>query len=270
MAGGPLTATDRAALLDREARAMDELREALMADDEAAADRAKLAAAAARAEYVQRLPVVSMGVCPFTNVQLRRSFDPFGLDGAWWATDAIRPAPPPPPTFCVLRGAVHFQGLPPKGHAFMERHTGPEVPYVIPRLLEQPSMTAVIGELHVAPGYRVFTIAYFADPRPHARELTSDWLESTHSVPASTDEEAWSIIPWDPWDFELAPWIERGKVRWCVPGSGNASLAAAGGPGDCPYLDVAGRRENLVVQDANVWNQGLPTGREIAPDELLD
>ncbi|MEZ6233123.1 MAG: hypothetical protein R3B68_02930 [Phycisphaerales bacterium] len=265
----PLTAADRRELLEREARAMDEFRAALKADDEAAGQRAKQTARAALDEYYLRLPVVSMGVCPFTSKPLHRSFDPFGLDGPWWQTDALRPAPPPPYTFCVLRGAVHFQGRPPKGHRFMERHTGPEVPYVIPRLLDLPSMTAVIGELPLAPGYRVFTIAYFADPRPPARDLTSDWLESTYSIRPLL-EEAESIIPCDPWDFELAPWIRRGKVRWCAAGSGNESLAPAGKPGECPYLDLPGRRENLVVQGDNFWNRGLPSGQEVTPDQLLD
>ena len=268
----PLTKSERDALLATNARAMDRYRAAVEADNDSAADRALAEADAAKGEYFDRLPVVTFSTCPFTGKALMRSFDPFGFDGPWWHAGARRPAPPAPYTFCVLRGAVHLQGKAAKG-GVMEALIGPEVPYLIPRLLELPAMTAVIGELPMAAGYKVYTIAYFADPKPHARELTCDWLENSYSWRTLFGETG-SLIPVDKWDFDLKPWISRGKVRWCVPGSGNEKVAPAvrsiTGASDCPYLDLKGRREYLVVREDLVWDRGLPNGDPITPSDLLD
>lgn len=263
-----LSKAERDELLARHAKAMARYRVALMADDERAGLRARAEADAAVAEYFDRLPVLPMAVCPYTQQPLYRSFDHFGLDGPWWQPGASRPAPPAPYTFCVLRGAVHFQGKKVVGPS-LEIAVGPEVPYVIPRLLELDTVTAVIGELPMAPGYRAFTIAYFADQPPPAAELTCDWPDTSYSWQTLFGDGG-SVIPVDPWDFELAPWIERGKLRWCTPGSGNEALAPRGKPADCPYLDLKGRREYLAVRGDQVWNRGLPNGDPITPADLLD
>src|SRR4051812_12543064 len=64
------------------------------------------------AEYGDRLPRVVMGACPFTGMPLKRSFDPFGLDGPWWWKD--RPfkieEPAAPPAFQLLVGALDLRG----------------------------------------------------------------------------------------------------------------------------------------------------------------
>ena len=265
----PLTKAERDELLARAAKAMARYRTAMNASDTAGAAKVDREADAAIAEYFQRLPIVAMAACPFSGKPLMRSFDPFGLDGPWWADGAKRPALPQPPTFCVLRGGVHFQAKKVIGPPAVEVCTGPEVPYVIPRLLELGNMTAVIGELSMTPGYRVFTIAYFAEPRRSAKELTSDWPDTSYSYTTLFGESA-SVIPVDPWDFDLAPWIKKGRVRWCIPGSGNEKVAPAGKPADCPYLDLEGRRENLAVRGDRAWNRGLPDGEPITPADLLD
>lgn len=268
----PLTKAERDDLMARYAKATAAYRAAVMGDDRNAAARATRDSKAALNEYFERLPVVAMSACPFTGKPLLRSFDPFGVDGPWWQPGAARPAPPPPYTFCVLRGAVHFQGKKVVGPA-LEAATGPEVPYVIPRLLAIESMTAVIGELSMAPGFKVYTIAYFADPRPHAKHLTADWPDTSYGYTTLFGESA-SVIPVDKWDFDLKPWISKGKVRWCVPGSGNEKVAPAvrslTGAADCPYLDLKGRREYLAVRADKVWNRGLPNGDPITAGDLAD
>jgi hypothetical protein len=172
----------------------------------------------------------------------------------------------------VLRGAVHLQGKKVVGPA-LEAAIGPEVPYVIPRLLELGNMTAVIGEVGMATGYKAYTIAYFADPRPHDKHLTADWPDTSYTWRTMFGETA-SVIPVDKWDFDLKPWITKGKVRWCVPGSGNEKVAPAAksitGAEDCPYLDLKGRREYLMVRGDRVWNRGLPNGDPITADDLAD
>lgn len=265
--------SERDDLLARRAKALVRYRAAVMADDRVGATRAGKDGEAALAEYFDRLPVVTMSTCPFTGKPLLRSFDPFGLDGPWWQPGVSRPAPPAPYTFCVLRGAVHLQGKKIVGPP-LEAAIGPEVPYVIPRLLELGNMTAVIGELAMTPGHKVFTIAYFADPKPHAKHLTADWPDTSYTWRTLFGESG-SVIPVDKWDFDLKPWITKGKVRWCAPGSANEKLAppppkSITGASECPYLDLKGRREYLMVRGDQVWNRGLPNGDPITAADLSD
>ncbi len=269
----PLTKTERDEIRARRATAMERYRACLMAEDSAGASQASDDADAALAAYFDRLPVVTMSTCPFTGKPLMRSFDPFGLDGPWWQPGARRFAPPAPFTFCVLRGAVHLQGKRVIGPT-LEAAIGPEVPYVIPRLLVLGNMTVVIGELPMVPGYKVYTIGYFADPRPPAKSLTADWPDTSYTYKTLFGEGG-SIIPVDPWDFDLKPWITKGKVRWCVPGSGNQELAPPApqsitGASECPYLDLKGRREYMVVRGEKTWDRGLPNGDPITAADLFD
>ncbi|MEZ6235173.1 MAG: hypothetical protein R3B68_13375 [Phycisphaerales bacterium] len=273
MLNEPLTKSERDQILARWTTAMNRYRDCVEREDVTGANRASDEADTALAQYFDRLPVVAMSTCPFTGKPLMRSFDPFGLDGPWWQPGAQRFAPTPSFTFCVLRGAVHLQGKRVIGPA-LEAAIGPEVPYVIPRLLALSNMTAVIGELSMSPGYKVYTIAYFADPKPPAKDLTADWPDTSYTYKTLFGEGG-TVIPVDVWDFDLKPWIAKGKLRWCVPGSGNETVAPPAprsitGAQDCPYLDLKGRREYLAVRGDQVWNRGLPNGDPITAADLLD
>ncbi|MBS8122273.1 hypothetical protein [Candidatus Vampirococcus lugosii] len=78
-----------------------------------------------------------------------------------------------PSKFRLLRGALNFNNLKPKGG----RHKallGPEVPYVIPRILKLPTMIMVISQITLD-GY---LLSYFSDEKPKPGQLTSPWLEN--------------------------------------------------------------------------------------------
>ncbi len=212
--------------------------------------------------YFERLPRIVMAASPFSGRPLVRTFDPFGFDGLWWHRQASTEEPPPGPHFCVLRGAVHLHDQPFDASG-NEVNPGPEVPYVIPRLLEMDGMVMVIGEVEMEPGYTAYPCAYFAERRPTADELTADWGRSTYTYTLANGETGWTV-PTDPWDFELRPWIEQGKVRWCVPGSGNEQLAT-GSVDECPYLDLAGVREERLIRGHDLQNVGVPDGQPIFP-----
>lgn len=205
--------------------------------------------------YFEELPMLSMSCCPFCGLPLLRSFDPFGLDGPWWRRSMRRLHPEPCPHFCVLRGAMNWRGLRPRGGTF-PAHVGPEVPYVIPRLLEMKTMLAVIGTLQMETGYTVYTIAYFAERRPPDETLVANWPDQVHHFKDAEGRPGWREER-DTWDFELGPWLERGKLRWCEPGSGNTALSLAA-PSACPYVGLQGRRERIVVQEDDSWSDGLP------------
>ena len=132
-----------------------------------------------------------------------------------------------------------------------------------PRLLEMPGMVAVISELPMANGYTADPIAYFAEKRPPPDQLTADWPRRVHVYTTQLGEEGWSPVN-DAWDFDLGPWLTKGKVRWCPPESARDVLSSDP-PDGCPYVDLPGRRERIIVQGQDSWGAGLPTGEDGPP-----
>ncbi len=72
------------------------------------------------------------------------------------------------------------------------------------------------------------------------------------------------LVPNDIWDFELGPWLEAGKIRWCDPDSDNTVLSEEP-PNKCPYLDLPGERKNIIVLEDRQWWKGLPDGEYLSP-----
>ena len=248
----PFTATERTATLVEYAAASREYRAAMDGGDFDKAEPLRLRARQCEMNYFDHVPHLAVSCCPFDNKPLYRSFDPYGLDGLWWRSDATPEEVPSCPHFCCLRGAVNFNGRPPRGGDF-QAHTGPEAPYVIPRLLEMPGVTVVLSELEMANGHTAYFIAYFAPRRPPVQQLAANWPRTLFVYTTAVNERRWRIAD-DAWDFDLAPWLARGKIRWCPPGD-NATLSAEGS--ECPYLKVKGERQRRVVQHDRVWSAGL-------------
>ncbi len=258
----PLTQQERNDLLTRYHHAYKAYDLAMGEEQYVLADALMDEAAREKTEYFARLPRPVLGCCPFDGRPLERSFDPYGLDGLWWYPDATPKDPPSCPHFCMLVGAVNYHGEPPRAGA-VEIQPGPEVPYVIPRILELPGMIAVIGELEMAPGFTAYPIAYFAERRPPPEELNAGWARKTYTYQTQRGVTGWTV-PNDVWDFNLLPWLRNGKLRWCEPGSGNRKLSAAP-PDQCPYLGLLGERQRVVVRGKNSWVAGLPDGEPIQP-----
>src|SRR5690606_39254819 len=128
-----------------------------------------------------------------------------------------------------------------------------------------PTMVAVIGQLPMTPGYTAYTIAYFAQRRPPVQDLAANWPAKVHSYTTALGEKGWAFDT-DPWDFDLLPYIQRGQLRWCAPGSNNERLAD-GPPDSCPYLNLPGQRAMLVVNRKGAVSRGLPDGEPISPFE---
>lgn len=195
-------------------------------------------------EYFRRLPRPVMAPCPICREPLCRSFDPYGLDGLWWKSDAQPEEPPACPHFCVLLGAVDL-GRHQPAPAFTV-HPGPGVPFVVPGLLEHPGMVAVVSEIPLVDGARAFPVAYFAPSRPPAAGLTAEWRRTNYVYTDESGEPSWRQAdePGEPgglatWDCKLAPWLKSGRLRWCDPGSDRSKLSEVD-PARCPFLDLPG------------------------------
>ena len=208
--------------------------------------------AALDAAYFRDLPRIPVACCPHCDQPLYRAFDPFGLDGLWWRSDAQPDEPLPCPHFCVLLGAVDLRTSRPRP-AF-DVQPGPDAPFVLPRLLQQEGMVAVVSEIPMADGAVAYPIAYFASRRPPVQTLAAPWARTNFVYSTQLGVHAWrhadepapgEATP-DAWDFELPPWIARGKLRWCARGSDQRALAPAL-PDACPFADLPGSRQRQVV-----------------------
>ena len=216
--------------------------------------------------YFDVLPRVPLSRCPHTNELLVRAFDPVGVDGLWWQEGQLIEfdEPAPPPTFQVLLGALNMNGKPPQGGP-SEALVGPEVPYVIPRILEMPEMMAVVSEVRMANDYIAYPIAYFSTESPPPGSLTQSWRESQYSFQTPAGTPAWTVKT-DPWDFDLERWVEVRKLQWVDPGDEDMQVRS-GSWAEYPFRAVTGRREQQIIEGSDVWTEPPPSGEELEPFE---
>jgi hypothetical protein len=230
----------------------------------AEADELKLETRRFKAAYFAGLPRLPLSRCPHTTAPLVKAFDPWGVDGYWWQEEESAPfqEPPPPPTFAVLTGALGLNGKPPKGGPRKPAHVGLDVPFVIPRILSMPTMVAVVRGITMENGYRAFPIGYFATTKPGPGTLTQSWTRTSYNWVDETGDPSFSF-PADPWDFELRPWIEQGKLKWIAPD--DASLTLHSETDKCPYLDLQGSRQRQIITGDQLRTQPPPNGEETNP-----
>jgi len=207
----------------------------------------------AEKEYFDRLPKLTFSRCPFDQKPLVRTFDRFGFDGLWWRSDATPQELPTCPHFCFSKGAVNFNGRRVRAGDF-EAHLGPQAPYVIPQVLSKAGVLAVISQLEMAPGYSACVIAYFAQRRPAAAELASNWPKTFYTYTTGMGAHRWQFEN-QPWDFELGPWLEQKKIAWCPPGDMSSVVEAPASA--CPYTNIKGPHQRTVVQRDQVWTMGM-------------
>jgi len=207
-----------------------------------------------REKYLAQLEPVGVSRCPYTGEELRYPIDTVGLDGPFWdVRNPVRlPPPETPETFFGLAGAVQLtEDIP--YFPFLAR-PGPEVPFVLPDVLERPDVTAVVSALLIG-SHAGFAIAYFAEPgTDHERLPTVDEWGSDRAWRRTRDQGwVWDSANVDEasYDYELAPWIEQGKLRWIEPY--DRSLELREGVDGCPYVGQPGHREVTRIEDLEVW-----------------
>ncbi len=243
----PYTSAERRKLLDEYFAALERTRELEGATDADVETLSRL-----WDEYVAGTPIVDLARCPFTLEVVHHSFDPFGLDGLWWNFDATaRPTEALPSTYFALTGAVHL-AEPVEVAPFLCK-PGPEVPFVIPRILERQEIKAVVS-CHKVGDHTSYPIFYFARPIPFNLERVNTWGTADYRFVNQVGDHGWNTSSWDrsDFDFDLRPWIEMGKLLWIAEGDGKVELhtdAAA-----CPYLGLPGRRVPLNVEGGEVWS----------------
>ena len=220
-------------------------------------------------EYADRLPRRIFSRCPITAQLFKSPIDPYGFDGPFWAAKKpfkIEQATPPS-TYQVHLGAMQLRGRksPEKGNFHII--PGPDVPFVIPALMQMTGMQAVISSFDLEVSVTCYIIAYFSETRFHLGELHSPWLKSEHWFTNDQGRQSWTICN-DPWDFELAPYLRARTLHWIDPGAPTWTVRTVqSDPKECPYLDMPGiKRPQVIVRDhRGVQHLDLPDGSSTNP-----
>lgn len=216
--------------------------------------------------YFDRLPRVRMATCPVCGAPFEHSFDPYGLDGPWWHTDRLCEVQEPAhcPHFRVLLGAYKLR-RPAPAEADGDVRPGPEVPYVVPRLLELPGMIAVIGEIEMATGDTAYPIAYFSGQKIPAGALHASWGRVEYWFEDEDGNSCWTISN-SPWEFDLRRYLNDKRLRWVDPKDPERRVRTID-DGPCPYADLDGVCIPQLFANGERDFLELPTGEIICPFE---
>lgn len=207
--------------------------------------------ASVRDAYVATVPLVELSRCPLTGQALVYPVETRGLEGLWWRYEApVRPVHHPLTSLFALTGAVRLNG-PPARAPFLCK-PGPEAPFVLPRLLRYPEITAVVSSLGIGT-HTGYAVTYFAVAAPGQVPRPNHWGMNRSVFTASNGSAAWDAQPEDPreFDFVLGPWIESGKLLWIAPD--DAALTLQRSVGDCPYLGLPGTHDIVRIQEGQRW-----------------
>ena len=213
--------------------------------------------------YWDSLPLVPISRCPMDYALVRKRMDIFGLDGLWWDVSAHDELPSGDDRhFLTYTGALRASGVDLAGAALSKRARilpGPEVPYVIPRLLAMDGVKCVISSVTLFSGRgAAYLMTYFAEPGFPASEAHQMWLRETFDFLDPTGHRRWRIAS-DRWDFDLVPWLRdrRDKLYWIAP-SDPAMTVVTGPPEQCPFMNAPGTRDPREIKNGMITELSLP------------
>ena len=202
--------------------------------------------------YQEGIAASPLSRCPLTGAVASYGLDLFDLDGLCWNWGApLRGEHRVPPSHFCYTGSLRITG--PLARAPFVCRPGPEVPYVLPRILGHAGMVAVVSAVAVGP-HRGHLVAYFAEPVPLDLPRANEWGACSYFA-RTTDGFAEHTVAEDvdEYDWDLGAWIERGRLRWVAPGDDSLELRST--LDGCPYLDLEGRRDIPVILDGQVaWS----------------
>jgi hypothetical protein len=201
-------------------------------------------------QYRELLPEVIVARCPHTDTLVRWPIETMGLNAWYWSylTTISRTPDELPPTWLAMAGAMRL--VEPFEHPPFAVVPGPDVPFVVPRILKKRGIRAVLAEVPVG-AHTGWAISYFGPELKHTK-LVNLWGTNTYPV---YEDGVWQGWDWDPptvskFDFDLASWLRSGKLLWIEPGDESGTLRE--GPADCPFVDLPGERKITVVRNGKI------------------
>ena len=219
-----------------------------------------------RDNYKNKMPIIEISCCPLCNEKLFYDIDVLGLDAPWWSK-SFPPGDNPKHKTCkhfrLLTGAIDLHGRDPIEsdlHPQREIYPGPGAPFVIPTILENPGMIAVISSFKSPQGDTYYAIAYFSPDWVHASQLYQPWArQATKVYDRDGNYEGWTILN-HPWDFDLQPYIEKKQLVWIPPDEEKIVNS-----GTCPYVNLKGIQKPQIIKNGKVTTTKLPDGSAINP-----
>jgi hypothetical protein len=205
-------------------------------------------------QYRRNLPVPAISRCPYTSQVLYHSLDPYGIDGLWWNYQApVRPIDFLMPGFLSLTGALLLQESP-ENVPFL-CVPGPGAPYVVPEILSDDQVKAVLSSTNIGK-HTGYIMAYFTDDPSAVIPRMNCWGANRWELLNRRGTFMWGEFspPESRFDFDLRPWIERGKMLWIQPGDRTLSLHQ--GVADCPFLACTGTKKIQRIQNGIVHETG--------------
>ena len=203
-------------------------------------------------KYVSILPKKIISRCPFTNNIFNLTIDSIGLDGPWWDAELpVRRIENEIQSYFALTGSINITGETPKIPFSVK--PGPAVPWVSPRLLNNQSIIAVLSYIKIGI-YDAYVTVYYSNDITAEIERINTWgtdyyiannLEGFAITGSTYDDE-------EEYDFDIAPWIREGKLKWIDINDDSLSLMDS--VDDCPYLNISGYKYPVLIQNAIMKN----------------
>jgi hypothetical protein len=241
---------ERRHLLTEGARLVAQARQLDQEQGYAAAKSAYAAVDEVHVRYLDLLEWVTVARSRDSGELVRWPIDTVDLDGWFWDAEAsIRRAPTVPATWLAMNGAMRLTQ--PVTHAPFMAMPGPAAPFVVPRLLSQPDVTAVIAQVPVG-SHLGWPVTYFG-PLPADAVLENEWGTDHFAIfdDSGIYRGRGETPPWPPsYDFDLAPWLEAGKLLWIAPGDASGTLNE--GVPHCPYVGIEGDHGLAFVDQGTV------------------
>jgi len=212
-----------------------------------------------RDQYRANLPFLPLSRCPFSAQVLYHSLDPYGIDGLWWNYDApVRPVENLPPTFHSITGALYLEG-PPENAPFTCA-PGPGLPYIVPEVLANDHMRAVLSTVMVG-RHTGYAVVYFSDIAPVPVQRLNSWGMNHWEAVDLHGGYGWGsdTIRAGQFDFDISGWIKKEKLSWIRPGDGTLTLQE--GLAGCPYLSLTGTKNIQRLRNGNIVETGDKEGK---------
>jgi hypothetical protein len=202
--------------------------------------------------YMNGLPRPAISRCPYSGKVFHMSIDTFGLDGPWWnCRVSARPVEDWLPTVFAVTGAVAFMAEVPRTPFVCK--PGPGLPYVVPRLLVDPEIRAVVSALRIG-DIDAYVTVYFSEDPPLDIARANTW-GMDHYLAEDEFGEGYVARIYDhdiDFDYDLEFYIRTGRLMWIAPGDDLLTLRSV--VDGCPYIGMSGRQYPVGILDGKMWN----------------
>src|SRR5262245_37195581 len=221
-------------------------------------------------EYINGLPKIPIGGCPFNGEMTVKGMDVFGLDGKWWYKNCPDIQAIGCPHYITFLGALNLNGNPPEGcstRAIDEIQPGPDAPFVVPRLLNLDGISCTISSRKMVDDkFTAYFMAYYSQKPIGAHQSHQQWLHASIAFTGKAGQPNWHSAT-DVWDFDLDAWRKKpGKIFWSAPDDPTVALHP-GTDSAFPYANLPGKRLPQVIRQGRVAYLPLPDGSPIEPGD---